>query len=732
MRRISIWEVLGAFFIAAAFAYLAGGGIGLIGRVQAGNDIEAATSERDDLRIIEGGTGADPRHLGPATRSLRAMFERDPRMNVASALELAATLGNANPESLNRIVPSPRWAELAPLNDATARERLTMLEGRYHVTEALRNGGTPSEQVAIRAMPTYWTGTRMIGWYVAGCIAFLLIYGIRASFYANKHPILDAPWGSVPCLLAFAAAAPLTLPCLLAYGIWRLFTAEMTWREWWVAFARGTRVLGYRLRLLRRLPPPVIAPTETSPSPSRIVAPAPAPSPAMQETADGTDDEEAEEEEEVPIEWYVIHPDELLGREHLLAEAGVPVFPITIGAPEHLKGFAIEASRIEDFERALDLQDADSEDVDTDIDSTVRRDYDGECGEVAVSHVPTERFELVEKVLRIVSTNSEGVSIAFTHSGGRTAHATVSEDGWVEVFHCCSPTTEPQWTRFDRAYGAACLHGLAALKPSPLGGLVVKDADGNAVVQVMGRKVYVLCDLFGLDDDKLPSVLARALYDGVRAAEENPLDDDGDAAAWRSALDAERDAYVNLCLQNVDSRKEAIEREIKGHESEIRECGQRITVAVRKRHGAQQTLDRLVNDERAAEIGRLRKEFDQLAAAKPVLAVRAYADRIEVDTRTVYIPHMGRRYEIGRFRIAITDHGELTLANLSNTGHDTHCEHPHVRDRRPCLGNITEALSKLLGEREYALAVNLLFKFLESYNPSHPFSKIEHWKEVSR
>jgi hypothetical protein len=55
-----------------------------------------------------------------------------------------------------------------------------------------------------------------------------------------------------------------------------------------------------------------------------------------------------------------------------------------------------------------------------------------------------------------------------------------------------------------------------------------------------------------------------------------------------------------------------------------------------------------------------------------------------------------------------------------------------VRDRRPCLGNLTESVSKLLGERDYALVINLLFRFLESYSPAgRPFADVDHWKEVS-
>lgn len=740
MRRISVWEVLGAFVISAAAVTLVSLAIGLITRASVGGDIDTATDERETLRIIEGQTAADHHNVIPAVRSLRAMLEQDPGMTVERAFQLASGMGTAQQGWLNDIAPNPRWAMLAPLNETAVRERLQALDAKYHLIEIIRNDARPSDGIVIRTLPPIWTRTQAIGWYLAGCLLFALIYGIRA-YLDRKHPILDAPWGSVPSLLAFTAAAPVTVPSVALYGVWRIFVSDIPWSERWSSFSRSVRVLGYRTRLFRRLPSPVIVPSMSAMGPSSVVAPAaaqPAPVAVRHPEADEDDqaaaeDADAEGSEDEDVEWFVIHPDELLGREHLLVEARIPRFPITIAVPEPLKAVAIEASRIDDFERVLDLADAEADDEDTDIEKTVRRVYDGEVGEVTLNHVPGERAALVEDVLETVSMNSCGMNIAFTNMNGRVAHSTVSEDGWIEVFHFCAPVAQQEWDKLGSVYGIRPERGpINALKPSDERGLVVKDADGNAVVQIIGRKVFVLCDLFALDDARLPSALARAVYDGIRVAEKNPLDDDDDAASWRASLEAERDRYVALCLQNIDTRKVSIEKEIAGHEADVRECGQRIAQAVRKRHGAVQSLERLVNDERRAEAERLKKEFDQLAGAKPVLAVRAYADRVEVDTRTVIIPHMGRRYEIGRFRIAIDDRGGLALSNLSNTSSDTHCEHPHVRDRRPCLGNIAEALAKLLGEREYALAVNLLFKFLESYNPSHPYAKIEHWKEVSR
>jgi hypothetical protein len=302
------------------------------------------------------------------------------------------------------------------------------------------------------------------------------------------------------------------------------------------------------------------------------------------------------------------------------------------------------------------------------------------------------------------------------------------------VFHYAAPQhgSDKKYVRGVFGHVRTGDRHMRTFAPTPDRGLVINDQAGTAVAQVVGRKVFLLADFLSLDEPWTSSALARAIYEGVRIAKDGRLDDDGDAVTWRVAIDAEREKYVTLCLERVDARRAAIEKEIEGYDASVSESGKRIAELVRKRHGAALALSRLVSEERVSEAERLRKEFDALAAAKPVLAVRAYADRVETDTRTVFIAHMGRRYEIGRFRISISERGDLSIRNLSNTASGTECEHPHVTSGRPCLGNLTDSVAKLLGERDYALVINLLFRFLESYSPAgRPYANIDHWKEVS-
>src|SRR5688572_10256 len=354
MRRISVWEVLGAFLISVTVAVGVSASIGAINRHVVENEIEEATSERHLLRVLEGSEPASDgeQSFRRAFNSLETILRQDQNATVGSAFGTAEALGSANPEALNRIVPNDRWSLLGPLTNADARQRLTALDAKYHLAEIIRGNTRPSEGIAIRTVPPMWTRTEAIGWYLAGCVLFALIYGIRA-YLDRKHPIINAPWGSVPSLLAFTAAAPVTIPSVALYGVWRIFVSDIPWNERWSAFSQGVRVFGYRMRLLRRLPSPVIGPPTTATEPSRVVAPAsaqPAPVAAPRPQANKDDQEarqdadtEEDEDDDEDIEWFVIHPDEILGREHLLTAAEVKYFPISIAVPEPLDAFAIEA-----------------------------------------------------------------------------------------------------------------------------------------------------------------------------------------------------------------------------------------------------------------------------------------------------------------------------------------------------------------------------------------------------
>jgi len=93
----------------------------------------------------------------------------------------------------------------------------------------------------------------------------------------------------------------------------------------------------------------------------------------------------------------------------------------------------------------------------------------------------------------------------------------------------------------------------------------------------------------------------------------------------------------------------------------------------------------------------------------------------------ITIEHEGYEFPVGRYEIQIPANGDVRIKALDEHPDAEH-PHPHVaRDNRPCLGNISADLAKLIGKMRYAEALQLLHSFLSSYNPENPYEKIGHF-----
>ncbi len=113
-----------------------------------------------------------------------------------------------------------------------------------------------------------------------------------------------------------------------------------------------------------------------------------------------------------------------------------------------------------------------------------------------------------------------------------------------------------------------------------------------------------------------------------------------------------------------------------------------------------------------------------------VKSIDSGAGFIAVHTNTILINYEDKRVRIGDFRIEIYLNGYVHISNTDNHGRYTFYEHPHIRDGKPCLGNQTEALSKLIAEGQLSTVVAILLSFLQSYNPEDAYCEITCWPEM--
>jgi hypothetical protein len=125
--------------------------------------------------------------------------------------------------------------------------------------------------------------------------------------------------------------------------------------------------------------------------------------------------------------------------------------------------------------------------------------------------------------------------------------------------------------------------------------------------------------------------------------------------------------------------------------------------------------------QRASNFEKEKLETENLKASFEVL----FRDRLQdiwfdganlfAMTKPVYIPYKEKIYNIGEFEILISLNGTFRLTN--RTRKIESCDHPHVRQGMPCLGNTAEALPKMVFQGDYLGALMVLIDYLHSYNP---------------
>jgi len=280
-------------------------------------------------------------------------------------------------------------------------------------------------------------------------------------------------------------------------------------------------------------------------------------------------------------------------------------------------------------------------------------------------------------------------------------------------------------------------------------GMAVRDDEGRALAYLHNRNIFVLFDLAGQTED-LAALLLRHLLD--RAFELMP----GDLAA-QSGLHPERIRLILSSLRKAtelhqsnwrearralarsrfqEGRWERIADEIGFLEPEIRsteealEAGSlRLTAETRHLQACRRRLHQLRGDLVEGEVN-IDRELDRLHQLPDVADVTSSASGLRIITRPIRGEHRGKLHALGTFQIDLSYNGEITIRNL--TSRHGYYDHPHIWDGNPCLGNIREGLSKLIGELQLATASAVLLDFLKTINPRDWHVSIEHWREMPR
>lgn len=642
----------------------------------------------------------------------------------------AETVKGLSVEVRDSFINTPQWGSIRRLADDSILPTLVELRNEKLLAPAVAGvvKFTVSEPKWQRppVLKPFWDrtyrGLRLVGWLVASAVSFFIWLIFMAG---NGVTTRRTEWRSFWVRLSIIITAPISFPALAIYGL--VLAIENGRRSFdlvarsLLALRSWLTVFCYRSHLLCRLPAPVLQPLALDVPPTTASA----------------DERVQEHREESPSarsrstesQWYVFERHVLLGQKHLLAQSGVEVYPISINAPRRINGVAVSHDDLVRFETALGLNAARVSNTETDIEQTVLRSYGALETDIVIQGIEPELASFARKVLQAVCVGQNMSTVVLQ------SHCDNSIPASVRIVS--KNTSERDRAMFDSLYGYEAptgrIFGVSAPDDEPRQDIC--DPAGNIAASVIEGDVHILWSWFRyLDMDWTGEVLARILREAfmilkVRSPKEI---EDLEFKKWREGINPNREQYVKMRLVRLETELEALSGQLEECDKLVEKADRTINEQVRRRHDIAQRLARAQTGELDKEKEELGREFDQLAGADCVTALRAQDNRVEVDTRTIYIKHEGATYQIGRFTIIIYNDGTVRFRTRDNTNPGDHL-HPHIRaNGKACFGNITEAVSTMAVERQYAAVVNLLFRYLESYNPSSPYATINHWKMVSK
>lgn len=188
-----------------------------------------------------------------------------------------------------------------------------------------------------------------------------------------------------------------------------------------------------------------------------------------------------------------------------------------------------------------------------------------------------------------------------------------------------------------------------------------------------------------------------------------------------------RENYINLVSSRIGTRVDQTRQRAEEIQQAISEAMTMITEKVREQTIVNKELAWLEQNVQEVQEG-LAAEFQKLMDIPEVDEINCMRRKLVVKLNDIVIEFNGRRYLLGRPIIEIHQNGTIKISNPGNTV--SRKPHPHVNSEGdPCLGNISEGIAKLIGQFEFATAVQILIEFLKNFNEGEQYrgAHITNW-----
>ena len=122
--------------------------------------------------------------------------------------------------------------------------------------------------------------------------------------------------------------------------------------------------------------------------------------------------------------------------------------------------------------------------------------------------------------------------------------------------------------------------------------------------------------------------------------------------------------------------------------------------------------------------GYVSKQIDEIKKLNFVKKIDLTSEGLVIDLGKIFIPYSKKKVYIDEFILTLNP-SKIKIVSKNPIEGPYH--HPHISGSSVCFGSRGEEIRKLLANNEFKKIVHIIYLYLQSYNTSDSYRKIENW-----
>jgi hypothetical protein len=322
----------------------------------------------------------------------------------------------------------------------------------------------------------------------------------------------------------------------------------------------------------------------------------------------------------------------------------------------------------------------------------------GRIVKVRVENVSYEKMSDYVKYFRRLAVRLK-MDLEVHHSHESISAPIVEDEQRLHIFPFSSPGSKKKSMSFE--FDGEDLDPLCVDFVAPaFMGKVYGDEAGMALVEWTGRNAHILWDFQHIYAPKAEEVLDKIFSGSLKELERTAVTNMKQVR--ERVADAVKGDHTKM-LQEYEQLKQRVDQLERDYTHSVTEMDAMARIVGDPEKAIQNRIDQVI------------KDIEDLYNLRSIMNVTYDGKKLEVTTTPIYT--QGRN--LGRWVIKVAN-GAVRIRGL-----DKHSQHPHISGDNPCFGDISNAVSKMVGRKEYMALISFLIDYLRTSNETDHYTPIQ-------